>query len=264
MTVIASWNVNSVRARLTNITSWLESGKPDIALLQEIKAQDEQFPTEAFENLGYNVAVHGQKSYNGVAILSKAPIHDVLVGLPGDDSDEQARYLEAEIDGIRVATIYLPNGNPTGSDAEPSEKYQYKLKWMERLHQHAATMLAEDTPFVLGGDYNVIPEPRDAADISAWTDDALYKLPTRQAFRSLVNLGLTEAFRAVNQEDGQYTFWDYQAGAWQQDKGIRIDHFLLSPACADRLAGCRIDRAPRGEPKASDHTPILVELRDAA
>ncbi|MEO0392479.1 MAG: exodeoxyribonuclease III [Pseudomonadota bacterium] len=264
MTTIASWNVNSVRARIDNITAWLQTNQPDIALFQEIKAQDEQFPGEAFEDLGYNLAIHGQKSYNGVAILAKEPIHDVLTGLPGDDKDEQARYIEAEIGGIRIASIYLPNGNPPGTDSQASEKYEYKLAWMERLYKHAASLLADDIPFVLGGDYNVIPEPRDAANINAWTDDALYKRPTRQAFRRLINLGLTEAFRAVNQEDGAYTFWDYQAGAWQQDKGIRIDHFLLSPACADRLVTCTIDRAPRSEPKASDHTPIIVELGDAA
>ncbi len=262
MTIIASWNVNSVRARIDNITAWLDEAKPDIALLQEIKVQTDSFPQEPFDTLGYNLAVLGQKSYNGVAILSKAPIHDVMEGLPGDDSDEQARYLEAEINGFRVATIYLPNGNPPGSGDDHSEKYSYKLNWMKRLRDRVETLLADDVPFVLGGDYNVIPAEEDAADIKVWLNDALYMPPTRQAFRSLMNLGLTDAFRAINQAAGQYTFWDYQAGAWQRDNGIRIDHFLLSPAMTDRLQNCWIDRKPRGEPKASDHTPILVEIAD--
>jgi exodeoxyribonuclease III len=261
VTIIATWNVNSVRARLENVTAWLREVSPDIALLQEIKVENEKFPAEAFEDLGYNLAIHGQKTYNGVAILSKQPIHDVVRGLPGEDADDHARYIEAEIGGIRVASIYLPNGNPAGSAEEPSEKYAYKLRWMARLKQQAERLLADDMPFALGGDYNVIPEARDAAHPSEWEKDALYLPPTKQAFRSLLNLGLTEAFRALNQERGQYSFWDYQAGAWQKDNGIRIDHFLLSPHLADRLARSWIDRKPRGEQKASDHTPVLIELR---
>ena len=262
MTIIATWNVNSVRARLENITGWLRETAPDILLMQEIKAQNQQFPAEAFEDLGYNLAVHGQKSYNGVAILSKSPIHELVTALPGDDSDEQARYVEAEIGTLKMASLYLPNGNPVGSPDQPSEKYAYKLAWMARLYRHAEALLAEDGALVLGGDYNVIPEAIDAARPDDWTGDALYLPRTHQAFRSLLNLGLTEAFRALNSEPGHYSFWDYQAGAWQKNNGIRIDHFLLSPAAADRLERCWIDKAPRGQDKASDHTPVLIELRD--
>ena len=259
MVKIATWNVNSVNARLPNVVEWLESARPDIVLLQEIKCQDAAFPTEAVGDLGYNVATHGQKSYNGVAVLSLRPIEDVVRGLPGDPDDDQARYLEATVAGLRVASIYLPNGNPVGTD-----KFTYKLAWMQRLRAHAKSLLErEDETVVLGGDYNVIPEPIDCHDPKAWQDDALFQPESRRAFRALLHLGLTEAFRALHPgQRGAYTFWDYQRGAFQLDHGIRIDHLLLSPLAADRLVDCVIDKEPRRQPKASDHTPVVVELSD--
>jgi exodeoxyribonuclease-3 len=258
MTTIATWNVNSVNARLPNVLAWLSEAKPDIVLLQEIKCLDAAFPSDAVGELGYNAATHGQKSYNGVAILSRRPIEDVMRGLPGDDGDEQARYLEATIGGFRVASIYLPNGNPLGT-----EKFGYKLAWMARLRAHAAALLELDEPVVLGGDYNVIPEPIDCHDPKAWLGDALFQPESRRAFRAVLHLGYTEAFRALHPEErGAYSFWDYQRGAFQLDHGIRIDHLLLSPLAADRVTGCSIDKGPRRLPKASDHTPVIVELKD--
>jgi exodeoxyribonuclease-3 len=258
MVKVATWNVNSVNARLPNVLDWLRATRPDVALLQEIKCQDAAFPTEAVGDLGYNVAAHGQKSYNGVAILSLRPLEDVVHGLPGDPADEQARYLEASTGGLRVATIYLPNGNPIGTD-----KFAYKLAWMARLRDHAAALLELDEPLVLGGDYNVIPEPIDCHDPKAWLGDALFQPESRRAFRALLHLGLTEAFRALHPDErGAYSFWDYQGGAFQLDHGIRIDHLLLSPLAADRLVICTIDKNPRRQPRASDHTPVVVELSD--
>jgi exodeoxyribonuclease-3 len=255
---IATWNVNSVNARLPNVLEWLGSEAPDIVLLQEIKCQDSAFPKEAIEDLGYNVATHGQKSYNGVAILSRRPIEDVTRGLPGDPADEQARYIEAVVDGVRVASIYLPNGNPVGT-----EKFVYKLAWMERLRAHAAALLELEEPLVLGGDYNVIPEPIDCHDPKAWEGDALFQPESRRAFRALLHLGLVDAYRALHPgEERAYSFWDYQKGAFQLDNGIRIDHLLLSPMAADRLAAAAIDKEPRRRPKASDHTPVLVTLEE--
>ncbi|MEK9662295.1 MAG: exodeoxyribonuclease III [Alphaproteobacteria bacterium] len=263
---IATWNVNSVKARLPNVTAWLEEAAPDVVLLQEIKTVDENFPALEFEALGYNCAVHGQKSYNGVAILSKYPLDDVTTRLPGDEDDEQARYVEAWVDtggakgtghGCRVASIYLPNGNPT-----PSDKYDYKLAWMDRLVDHARDLLAHEEPVVLGGDYNVIPANEDCYDPAAWATDALALPQTRARFRTLLNLGYTEAFRTLSAQSHVYSFWDYQGGAWQKDNGIRIDHLLLSPQAADRLVACEIDKGPRGKPKASDHTPVWCELAD--
>ncbi|WP_299619625.1 exodeoxyribonuclease III [Pelagibius sp.] len=259
MTSIASWNVNSIKARLPNILSWLETASPDVALLQELKTVEENFPRLEIEALGYNCAVLGQKSYNGVAILSKAPLEDVLEGLPGDPDDEQARYLEATTFGLRVACIYLPNGNPI-----KTEKFPYKIAWMDRLRAHARGLLDSEQPVVLGGDYNVIPQDEDVYDPKAFAGDALTQPESRQRFRALVNEGYTEAFRALHDEPHQYTFWDYQGGGWQNDHGLRIDHFLLSPQAADRLESCEIDRGPRGEKKASDHTPIVCRLREAA
>ncbi|MBI1206517.1 MAG: exodeoxyribonuclease III [Azospirillum sp.] len=256
---IATWNVNSVKARLPNVCSWLEQAAPDVVLFQEIKCETAAFPGSVFEALGYRAAALGQKSYNGVAILSKRPIEDLREGLPGDSDDVQARYLEATIDGVRIASLYLPNGNPVGT-----EKYPYKLRWMARLRDHAAGLLATEQPFVLGGDYNIIPAAEDVYDPAAWATDALFRLESRSAFRALVNLGLTEAYRALHPvgagEPPAYTFWDYQAGRWPRDQGLRIDHFLLSPQAADRLVGCTIDRGPRAGEKASDHTPVVLEL----
>jgi exodeoxyribonuclease III len=271
---IATWNVNSIKARLPNVTAWLEEVRPDVALLQEIKTVDDGFPRLEFEALGYNCAVHGQKSYNGVAILSKFPLTDIVAGLPGNDGDEQARYLEAWVDaggtaGCLVATIYLPNGNVDkikrqGRPLAEFEQYKYKLAWMDRLIAHARDLLAAEEPVVLGGDYNVIPADGDCHDPAAWADDALFLPQTRAKFRTLLNLGYTEAFRTLNSQTHVYSFWDYQAGAWQKDNGIRIDHMLLSPQAADRLTACDIDKGPRGvkEPKPSDHTPVWCELAD--
>lgn len=256
MPTIATWNVNSVNARLPNVLTWLDAAKPDIVLLQEIKCLDAAFPTEAVGELGYNAVALGQKSYNGVAILSRRPIEDVTRGLPGDDGDEQARYLEATIGDLRVASIYLPNGNPIGTD-----KFTYKLAWMGRLCAHAQELLELDQGIILGGDYNVIPDPIDCHDPKAWLGDALFQPESRRAFRSLLHLGYTEAFRALHPDErAAYSFWDYQGGAFQLDHGIRIDHLLLSPQAADRLVGCSIDKAPRRLSKASDHTPVIVEL----
>ena len=256
---IATWNVNSIRARLPGVLAWLDEAAPDVALLQETKTPDASFPAGAFEERGYQCAIVGQKSYNGVAILAKYPLSDVASALPGDTADRQARYVEAWVEagkgGLRVASIYLPNGNPADSD-----KYPYKLAWMARLCDHAARLLEAEEAVVLGGDYNVIPAPGDVYDPQAWRDDALFRLATRKRFRRLVNLGYTEAFRALHGEAGRYSFWDYQGRAFEADRGLRIDHLLLSPQAADRLAACDIDVRPRGRPRASDHTPVWCEL----
>ncbi len=261
---IASWNVNSIKARMHAVTSWLEVAKPDIACLQEIKTVDEAFPKEAIEALGYNIATHGQKSYNGVAILSKRPFEEVNIGLPGDEDDLQARYIEAVIMGesspVRVASIYLPNGNPVyeqDSKEEFTQKYTYKLHWMERLKARAQDILAFEDPVILAGDYNVIPEDKDTHDPQAWRGDAAFRPETHAKFRALLNLGLTDAFEQIDGRAEQYTFWDYQAGAWPRNKGIRIDHLLLSPQAADRLRGLKIDRDVRDGVKPSDHVPII-------
>ncbi len=253
---IASWNVNSVKARLPNVLDWLAEAKPDVACLQEIKTVDEGFPRLEIEDLGYNVETHGQKSYNGVAILSKRPIEEVRCGLPGDESDEQARYIEAVIAAesgpVRVASIYLPNGNPA-----PGPKYDYKLAWMERLRLHAKGLLAFEEPLILAGDYNCIPRDSDCWDIAEWESDALALPQTRAAFRALKWLGLTEAFEQLDGRGHQYTFYDYQAGRWNKGHGIRIDHLLCSPQAADHLEGIEIHTKTRGKEKASDHIPIV-------
>jgi exodeoxyribonuclease-3 len=253
---IATWNINGIKARLPRVLEWLEEFKPDIALLQEIKSMNETFPAMEIESLGYNLAIHGQKSYNGVAILSKYPIEDTLYGLPGDDSDEQARYIEAFTGGIRVATIYLPNGNP-----QPGEKFDYKLAWMDRLITRTKTLLEWEEAFILGGDYNVIPADIDCHDPAAWMDDALTQPESRARLRTLINLGLTDALRVYHKET-IYSYWDYQRGAWQKDNGIRIDHLLCSPQATDRLKDAGVDRTPRGKEKPSDHTPVWCELAD--
>jgi exodeoxyribonuclease-3 len=256
---VATWNVNSVRQRVGNIVAWLGERSPDIVCLQEIKCVDEAFPREPFEQLGYNVAVHGQKGFNGVALLSKHPFDEVVSGLAGDPADVQARFLEALVstrDGVlRVVSLYLPNGNPPNTD-----KYPYKLKWMDRLIQFSRERLKLEEPFVLAGDYNVIPAPADARNPAAWVNDALFLPPTRERFRALTNLGLTDALRAVSDDERLYTFWDYQAGAWQKDNGIRIDHLLLSPQAADCLVDAGVDRHVRGWDGPSDHVPVYVDL----
>jgi exodeoxyribonuclease-3 len=254
---VATWNVNSIKARLPNILDWLREARPDVVLMQELKCEEPAFPELEIGDLGYNVAVNGQKSWNGVAILSKRPLEDVERGLPGDDNDGQARYIEATVGDLRVASLYLPNGNPADS-----EKYPYKLAWMDRLRDRAKALLETEQPFLLGGDYNVIPEPEDVYDPAGWETDALYRPETRRRFRAVLHLGLTEAYRALHPEPGAFTYWDYKGRAWEADRGLRIDHFLLSPQAADRLIDCRIDKSPRARPKASDHTPVICELTD--
>jgi exodeoxyribonuclease III len=256
---IATWNVNSIRIRVEAATQWLKVANPDIVCLQELKCTDDQFPTEAFESLGYNCAVHGQKTYNGVAILSKRPMEDVTPRLPGDDEDNHSRYMEALVPAtkgmLRVASIYAPNGNPIGTD-----KFAYKLSWLERLNKRAKELLALEERTALMGDYNVIPRPEDCYDPKAWIKDALYQPESRAALRGIEYLGYTDAFRACDPQPNQYTFWDYQAGAWQKDHGIRIDHILLSPQAADHLKRSAIDKQVRGRDKPSDHVPIWAEL----
>ncbi|MEM9268218.1 MAG: exodeoxyribonuclease III [Pseudomonadota bacterium] len=255
---IASFNINGIKARINALSDWLEEAKPDVACLQEIKSVDEAFPRQHFEDMGYRVETHGQKGFNGVAILSRLPLEDVTRGLPGDDSDEQARWIEATVMGehaVRVCGLYLPNGNPV-----PGPKYDYKLAWMARLEAHAETLLATEEPLVMCGDYNIIPQAEDAARPNAWTKDALFLPESRAAFRRILNLGFTEALRARHHGDQTYTFWDYQAGAYDRNDGIRIDHFLLSAQAADLLRHCEIDAHVRGRAKPSDHVPIWVEL----
>ncbi|MEM0990012.1 MAG: exodeoxyribonuclease III [Pseudomonadota bacterium] len=256
---IATYNINGIKARANALADWLKEADPDVALLQEIKSVDEAFPREPLEDLGYNVETHGQKGFNGVAILSKRPLEDVSRGLPGDDSDEQARWIEATVtgdrDAVRICGLYLPNGNPA-----PGPKYDYKLAWMERLHARAQDLLASEEIALMAGDYNVIPEARDAARPNDWRDDALFMDKTRAAWRRIVNLGFSDAVRESCQEAETYTFWDYQGGAWDRNDGIRIDHVLLSPEAADRLSGTGIDAQIRGREKPSDHVPVWVEL----
>jgi exodeoxyribonuclease-3 len=252
---ITSWNVNSIKARFEHVKRWLEANQPDLLMIQELKGLD--FPTDKFTEIGYHAQAVTQKAYNGVAILSKEPQEVILDRLPGDESDEQARYLEINYNEIRIINIYLPNGNPVSID---SEKYPYKLKWMDRLYDRLSQLRAENIPFVIGGDFNVIPDDRDCHAPRDWDGDALFRPETHAKWRALLNLGLTEAFRALHHEAGHYTFWDYQRGAWPKNNGIRIDHFLLSPPLTDLLISCEIDKCPRGEEKASDHTPVILEL----
>jgi exodeoxyribonuclease-3 len=252
---IATFNVNSIKVRLPILLAWLEAAKPDIVCLQEIKCPAADFPALELKGLGYHAEVVGQRSYNGVALLSKEPARDVQAGLPGDPGDEQARYIEATIGDLRVASLYLPNGNPV-----ETEKYTYKLAWMERLRKHAAELLRREVPFVLAGDYNVCPTDDDVYDPAAWRDDALCRPESRRRFRALLNLGLTDAFRVFHAEPHRYSFWDYQQGRWYRDEGLRIDHLLLSPQAADRLRAADIDKGPRGKEKASDHTPVWCEI----
>ena len=257
--LIATWNINGVKARIDSLCAWLEAASPDIACLQEIKSVDETFPRGPIEELGYHVETHGQKGFNGVALISKVAPKDVMRGLPGDKTDEQSRYIEGlwEIGGrrLRVASIYLPNGNPLGT-----EKFPYKLAWMERLITHAKTLIEQEDDVVLAGDYNVIPMPIDVANPQAWLDDALFQPESRGALRRLVNLGLTDALRATSDAAKTYTFWDYQAGAWQKNNGIRIDHLLLSPEVQDRLVSVGIEKHVRGWEKPSDHVPVMIQL----
>ncbi len=255
---VATFNINGIKARAQALPAWLDEAKPDVVLLQEIKSIDENFPRAMFEDRGYNLETHGQKSFNGVAILSKTPLENVVRGLPGDDSDEQARWIEATVIGekpVRVCGLYLPNGNPV-----PGPKYDYKLAWMERLFARAKDLLSDEEPALMAGDYNIIPQDIDAARPEAWQKDALALPASRAAFRRILNLGFTEAFRARTQGGEHYSFWDFQSGAWQRNDGIRIDHFLLTPQCADLLTDCQIDAQIRGYERPSDHVPVWVEL----
>ncbi|HCI19338.1 MAG TPA: exodeoxyribonuclease III [Alphaproteobacteria bacterium] len=254
---IASWNVNSAKARQDHILDYLKAGSADVLLIQETKTQDVNFPVDLYQDAGWNVVFHGQKSYNGVAIAARQPLTDVMSGLPGDAEDEQARYMEATIDGVRVATIYLPNGNPA-----PGPKFDYKLAWMERLNRRAEELLRDEIPVVLAGDFNVIPQDIDCYDPPGWEGDALTRAESRAAFNRLSLLGYTDALRACHPGQVLYSYWDYQAGAWQKDNGVRIDHLMLSPEAADRLVAAEVDKGPRGLEKPSDHTPVWVDLRD--
>jgi exodeoxyribonuclease-3 len=256
---IATWNVNSIRQRLDHLLTWLKETSPDIVCLQEIKCMDDAFPREPIEALGYNVVTHGQKTFNGVALLSRLPFDETKPRLAGDDDDQHARFLEGVVSlkhgVLRIACLYLPNGNPPNTD-----KYPYKLKWMRRLADYSRERLKTEEPFVLAGDFNVIPAAADAYDPAAWAGDALFLPETRAHYQSLLALGLTDALRAVTDAPKQYTFWDYQAGAWQKNNGIRIDHLLLSPQAADRLVTAGIDKYVRGWEKPSDHVPVWIEL----
>lgn len=256
---IATFNINGIKARISALPEWLETADPDVVLCQEIKSVDEGFPREIFEDRGYNVETHGQKGFNGVAILSKHPLEDVARGLPGDEDDVQARYIEATVVGdhsaLRLCGLYLPNGNPA-----PGPKFDYKLAWMARLRARAEALLAEETPFLMAGDYNIIPQAEDAARPEAWREDALFRMDARTAWREILNLGLTEAVRTRDARPGLYSFWDYQAGAWNRDDGIRIDHVLLCPYAADLLRDAGIDKDVRGGDKPSDHVPVWVEM----
>lgn len=256
---IATFNINGIKARLGALSDWLRETAPDVAILQEIKSADDSFPRQDIEDLGYQLEIHGQKGFNGVALLSKLPIEDVTRGLPGDPEDQQARWIEATVSGavgaVRVCGLYLPNGNPA-----PGPKYDYKLSWMARLEDRARALLAEEMPALMAGDYNVIPEPLDAAKPESWEDDALFLPESRAAWRRIVNLGFHDATREVTQAPGTYTFWDYQRGAWERNDGIRIDHVLLSPQAADRLRAAGVDSAIRGREKPSDHVPVWIDL----
>ena len=255
---IATFNINGIRARVEALAAWLDSAQPDIALLQEIKTQDAGFPREIFEDRGYNVETHGQKSFNGVAILSKLPLEDVRRGLPGNEADEQARWIEATVTGkraLRICGLYLPNGNPA-----PGPKYDYKLEWMARLQARAGELLAGEEAAVMAGDYNVIPQDTDAQNPEKWAEDALALPQSRAAFRRILHMGFTDAIATRRPGPGHYTFWDYQGGAWRRNDGIRIDHALLTPQAADLLVDAGIDTDVRASEKPSDHVPVWIEL----
>jgi exodeoxyribonuclease III len=256
---IATWNVNSIRQRIESLTAWLAERAPDIVCLQETKTIDDAFPRAPIEAMGYNVAIHGQKTFNGVAILSKFKFDEVTPRLPGDNADDHARFIEATVSTaqgtLRVASIYLPNGNPPDT-----EKYTYKINWMERLSKYAHERMQLEEPLIMAGDYNVIPTADDVHNPAAWTKDALFLPQTRAKFRALTHLGLTDAIRAVSDDKDLYTFWDYQAGAWQKNWGIRIDHLLLSPQAADRLTTAGIDKHVRSWEPPSDHVPVYADF----
>ncbi|MEO5808774.1 MAG: exodeoxyribonuclease III [Sphingomicrobium sp.] len=254
---LATYNLNGIRARLPRLIEWLGREQPDVACLQELKCADELLPVNDIAAAGYEAVWHGQKGFNGVAILARgaAPVLR-RVGLPGDPDDSHSRYIEAEVDGVIVGSIYLPNGNPVGT-----EKFDYKLRWMERLRAHAADLFAAERPVVLAGDFNVIPEDRDTFSRRAMAHDALFQPESQAAWRAIVNQGWTDALRALHPDEPRlYTFWDYTAGAWPRDAGFRIDHLLCSPQAADRLQCATVHKWARAEEKASDHAPVMIEL----
>lgn len=256
---VATWNVNSVRPRLGQLLDWLKEMQPDIALLQEIKCVDEVFPAMEIEAMGYNIATHGQKTYNGVAILSKYPLDDIRRGLPGDESDVEARYIEAVASlkgsAVRVASVYVPNGQTADS-----EKFQYKLRFLERLHAHATELLGYGEALVIGGDYNIAPSDLDVHHPQMWAGSVLTHDLVRRQWRRLLNLGLTDAFRQVEPVAAGFSWWDYRAGGFQKDDGLRIDHLLLSPQAADKLTACEVHKNMRALEKASDHAPVAGDL----
>lgn len=260
MLKIATWNVNSMKVRLSHVLDWLQRSDTDVLLLQETRLSDDSFPRVALQALGYQSLVCGQKGYNGVAILSRLPItEETERSLPGKVGDLQARYIEARVDRkMRIASLYIPNGNPSGSD-----KFAYKLAWMTRLYKHAQTLLRGDEAVVLGGDYNVCPTDDDVYDPDQWASDALCRIESREALRSILWMGYSDAFRIFNREPGEYTFWNYRANAWPRNMGLRIDHLLLSPQATDLLEASGIDREPRSRDRASDHTPVWCQLREA-
>ena len=256
---IATWNINGIKARLDGVCEWLKQAEPDLVCFQEIKSVDENFPGSVFEDMGFNVATHGQKGFNGVAILSKSPFEEIRKGLPGDEHDEQARFIDVTTKGgkrsVRIAGAYMPNGNPLGT-----EKFEYKLAWLARLEDWIAQVLADEVPLVLMGDFNIIPEPEDAKNPQSWSDDALFQPESRHVYRRLRNAGLTDSVRSVTAEPETFTFWDFQAGAWQKNNGIRIDHILLSAEAADMMEESGIDSHVRGWERPSDHVPVWVSL----
>jgi exodeoxyribonuclease-3 len=254
---IASFNINGIKARLPRLLEWLDETRPTVACLQEIKTQDEGFPAAEFEAIGYRAIWHGQKGFNGVAMLANQDIVEVHRGLPGDPEDEQARYIEAEMAGVRVVNLYLPNGNP-----HPGPKFDYKLAWMRRLRERMLELLALEKPVIVVGDFNVIPQDKDVFSVRAMASDALMQPESRDAYLRILNDGWTDAIDTLNPAGGVWTFWDFQAGAWQRDHGFRIDHLLLSPEAADRLVSAGVDKEYRGREKPSDHAPVWVELRD--
>ncbi|MCL2473890.1 MAG: exodeoxyribonuclease III [Alphaproteobacteria bacterium] len=253
---IAAWNVNSIRARLQHVTSWLDAVKPDILLLQEIKCETNDFPVFEFSALGYKSHVFGQKSYNGVAILSLHDISSPVDGLPSFSDDANARYIEAVINNVTIASVYAPNGNPIGSD-----KFTYKLKWLDAFYKHAQMLRKKETPVIFGGDFNVVPTELDVFDTGYLKDDALYHTDTRKQYHRLINNGYTDIFRALHTDEKAYTFWDYTGGAWAQNRGIRLDYFFLSPPAVDIVKSCTVDSSPRSKDKASDHVPIILEIK---
>jgi exodeoxyribonuclease-3 len=254
---VATWNVNSVKARLTNVLEWLEENKPDFLMMQEIKTVNEKFPYDAFKEIGYFSSVNGMPAYHGVATLSREEVTVKATALPGDDNDTHARFIDVEWNDWRLINIYAPNGNPVGS-----EKFAYKLQWLDRLQKYMKELLAANQKFVVGGDYNIIPEDFDAKHPDEWLEDALYQPESKRKYRALQNMGMIDAFRSLHPKDHQaYTFWDYQAGSWHRNNGIRIDHFLVSPKASDKIISCEIDKIPRGKEKPSDHTPVMLTLQ---